>query len=309
MSRSVLLVDDFEPFIQVIGSLLPPGRFQIAGRASNGLEAVEKARATQPNLMLLDVGLPGLNGIEVAKRVKKLAPGTTILMVSQDSAPEIVTEALDAGALGYVHKQRAHRELLTAIETVLAGRRFVSDGLLDNSYAGAESSPVSPCHRVFFHANDSELVAGLGRFIAEALTAGSPVLSVVTESHRQSIMQTLRQRGLDVERAVSLGRCVWLDADNDSADAAHVSAATLAFIAEFAPSKSMVPKAHIALCGELAGLLWAQGRTGEALKIERWCDDLAKTCDLEILCAYPAGQAPEPSEESDAICAIHSLVH
>ena len=133
MSPSVLVVDDFEPFIQVISSLLPIDRFQIAGHASNGLEALEKAAIAQPNLMLLDVGLPGLNGIEVAKRVKELAPGTTILMLSQDLSPEIVTEALDAGALGYVHKQRAQRELLTAIEAVLAGRRFVSDCLLDSA--------------------------------------------------------------------------------------------------------------------------------------------------------------------------------
>src|SRR5690348_12998984 len=95
----VLIVDDYEPFLQVLRSMLPSDRFQVIAQASDGLEAVKQARLLQPDLMLLDVGLPRLNGIEVARTVKSVAPQVVILMLSQDASPDIVGEALKAGAL------------------------------------------------------------------------------------------------------------------------------------------------------------------------------------------------------------------
>jgi DNA-binding NarL/FixJ family response regulator len=95
---------------------------QIICEASDGLEAVLKAEELQPDLILLDVGLPGLNGIEVAKRVRKLSPGSTILFVSQESSADLVREALAVGARGYVVKTDAGSELLPAVDAVLQGR-------------------------------------------------------------------------------------------------------------------------------------------------------------------------------------------
>lgn len=103
-------------------------QFQVAGKASDGLEAVRKAEELRPDLMLLDIGLPKLNGIEVARRVRKRVPNTKILFVSQESSYEVVKAALQLG-MGYVVKVRAEAELLPAIEAVLGGKRFISDGL------------------------------------------------------------------------------------------------------------------------------------------------------------------------------------
>jgi two-component system, NarL family, response regulator LiaR len=80
-------------------------------------------------LIVLDIGLPGINGIEVARRVLKLRPECKILFLSQESSADVVQEALSLGALGYLVKARARSELLTALEAVCQGRRFVGTGL------------------------------------------------------------------------------------------------------------------------------------------------------------------------------------
>src|ERR1700746_2766366 len=99
---------------------------QIIGEVSDGLEAVHKAEELQPDLILLDIGLPTLNGIGAAPRIRKVAPHSKILFVSQESSVDVVQEALALGALGYIVKAHAGGELLLAVEAVLQGGQFVS---------------------------------------------------------------------------------------------------------------------------------------------------------------------------------------
>ena len=129
-SLRILLVDDFQPFRRFACSALQetPG-LQIAGEVSDGLEAVLQAERLQPDLILLDVGLPSLDGIEAARRIHKLVPACKILFVSQESSADVVQEAFDLGALGYVVKTHAGSELLAAVEAVRQGRQFVSHGV------------------------------------------------------------------------------------------------------------------------------------------------------------------------------------
>jgi DNA-binding NarL/FixJ family response regulator len=125
----VLVVEDHEPFRRFICSMLAKTlEWQIVGEASDGLEAVRKAVALQPDLITLDLGLPTLSGIEAARRIRKLCPECKILFVSQVSSPDVVEEALSTGAAGYVVKTRAASDLLAAVEAVRDGRLFVSDG-------------------------------------------------------------------------------------------------------------------------------------------------------------------------------------
>ena len=99
---------------------------QVICETSDGLDAVRKAQELQPDLILLDVGLPSLNGIEAARQIRKLSPESKILFVSQESATEMVQECLRLGALGYVAKAHAGMDLLGALESVCEGKRFVS---------------------------------------------------------------------------------------------------------------------------------------------------------------------------------------
>jgi len=126
----VLVVDDHEPFRRFVSSTLEnQPNLQIIGEAQDGISAIHQAEALQPDLILLDIGLPGLNGIEVARRIGQTSPASRIIFLSQESSVDIVQEAFNGGAWGYVVKTQAARELLIAVETVLQGKRFVSSGL------------------------------------------------------------------------------------------------------------------------------------------------------------------------------------
>jgi DNA-binding NarL/FixJ family response regulator len=126
----ILVVDDFEPFRSFVLSVFSEtSGFEVIGEASDGMEAVQKAEELLPELILLDIGLPRLNGIEAARQIRKLAPKSKILFLSQESSADVVREALSFGAMGYVVKADAGNELLAAAEAVRQGRRFVSNGL------------------------------------------------------------------------------------------------------------------------------------------------------------------------------------
>lgn len=130
----ILVVDDFEPFRRFVCSTLGQRPdWQIVGEASNGLEAVQKAEELQPHLIVLDIGLPGLHGIEVARRIRCLSPKSRIIFATQESSVDVMQEALSIGALGYVTKLYAERELVAAVEAVLQRKRFVSSVLMDGN--------------------------------------------------------------------------------------------------------------------------------------------------------------------------------
>jgi DNA-binding NarL/FixJ family response regulator len=127
-------VEDYEPFRRFVCSTLRKRHdLQIVCEVSDGLEAVHKAEELQPDLILLDVGLPSLNGIEAARRIRKVARKSKILFLSQESSADVVQEALGTGAAGYVVKVHAGSELLTAVDAVCEGGQFLSSGLLSTT--------------------------------------------------------------------------------------------------------------------------------------------------------------------------------
>ena len=136
----VLVVDDYAPwlhFVSVALTLKP--EIKIVGQAQDGLSAIQKVVELKPELVLLDIGLPDMNGIEVAKRIMELEPKIRILFLTENTAPEIVREALLTGAQGYVVKSSAARELIPAVEALLLDCYFVS--------AGAATSRLGPAFR------------------------------------------------------------------------------------------------------------------------------------------------------------------
>ena len=123
----VMIVEDFPAFrIFVRAKLEQRSEFQVICELSDGQEAVHKARELRPHLILLDIGLPTLNGIEAARRILCLVPESKIIFLSQETTPDIVQEAMRLGASGYVFKTHAEGDLLLAIGAVLSGKRFVS---------------------------------------------------------------------------------------------------------------------------------------------------------------------------------------
>jgi DNA-binding NarL/FixJ family response regulator len=129
-SVRVLIVDDFGPWQGLITHQLgQQPRVRVIGSASDGLEAVQKAEELQPDLILLDVGLPKLNGIEVARQLRRSVPKAKIIFLSSDSDPDVVRTAFLVGGCGYVLKSDAAGALWPGMEAVLLGRQFVSPSL------------------------------------------------------------------------------------------------------------------------------------------------------------------------------------
>jgi DNA-binding NarL/FixJ family response regulator len=121
-----LIVDDYAPFRRFERlALLAHDELQIVEEASDGDEAIQKAEELKPDLILLDISLPTLNGIEAARRIQQVSPNSKIIFVTENRSPDIAEEALSTGAGGYVVKSDGVSELLPAIKAVLEGKRYI----------------------------------------------------------------------------------------------------------------------------------------------------------------------------------------
>jgi PAS domain S-box-containing protein len=147
----ILIVDDFKDWRRQLHSLLKARpTWQIIAEASDGPEAVQKAEDLKPDLILLDIGLPKLNGIEAAKQIRQRSPGSRIIFLSQNSDPDIVRAALDTGASGFVRKIDAGRELLPAVDAALQGKQFLSSSLEGHRFADTSVQKAPQSHEVLF---------------------------------------------------------------------------------------------------------------------------------------------------------------
>jgi DNA-binding NarL/FixJ family response regulator len=130
----VLVVDDNKPFRRFVCTTLEARlELQVVGEAADGFQAVQKAAELQPDLILLDVGMPTLNGIEAAHRILRFLPAPTMFFPIQENNADVVAAAFRNGGKAYVRKQNANSELLSAIETLLRGNRFVTQGLISQT--------------------------------------------------------------------------------------------------------------------------------------------------------------------------------
>lgn len=140
-SIRVLMVDDYEPW-RLLQRLTLAARndLGIIAECTDGPAAISKAAELLPDLVLLDIGLPTVNGIEVARQIREVSPKSKILFVSENRCPEIAEEALSTGAGGYLLKSDAANQLLPAIKAVLEGKRFLSASLAGLQLATATLS-------------------------------------------------------------------------------------------------------------------------------------------------------------------------
>jgi CheY-like chemotaxis protein len=130
---TVLIADDRDSFRHAVSSILAElPELALLAEAADGAEAVKKAAELNPDLILLDVGLPIVNGVEAAARIRTVAPNAKVLFLTQHESSEFVTAAMSAGALGYVLKIDVGNELLQAAMAVVRGERYLSSGIRRN---------------------------------------------------------------------------------------------------------------------------------------------------------------------------------
>ena len=130
ISVRILVVEDVKTWRRFVHSTLANEKqWNVIAEVADGLEAVHEAQRLQPDLILLDIGLPGLNGVDAARRISQVAPKAKIVFVTQNTDTDVIRAALDTGAQGYVLKADAAKDLVFAIKAVLRGEKFVSRGL------------------------------------------------------------------------------------------------------------------------------------------------------------------------------------
>jgi CheY-like chemotaxis protein len=310
---------------------------QVIGEASDGLEAVRKAEELKPDLIVLDIGLPTLNGIEVARRIRKLCPECKILFLTQVSSADVAQEAFNVGARGFVVKAHAGKELLDAVKAVCQGRQFVSEGLSGHNCTSATDAQapeqliyqdvipslvpakakVTHSHEVQIYSDDEAFLFGLTCFVEAALKAEKPVVVVATESHRKSLLQRLLAN--DVEGAVAIEEGLYIAFDVNEvlstfmADDLPDPIRFLKVFNDLLASAAKMAKAEhprVAAYGELAPTLWAQGKTDAAIQVEHLTDEVAKACNVDILCGYVSNsfKLEQEGQLYERICAEHSAV-
>lgn len=192
----ILLVDD-HPMVRegLVARLQAVPRFEVVGEAGHRAEALDRLAATQPDVVLMDVGLKDVNGIALGAEMLARQPSVKLLMFSMYDNPEYVQRALGAGARGYVLKDAPAQEIVTAIDAVAAGGTFLSAAVSGRLFRGQAPKPV-------LTPRESEILSALGRGASSKQIARELDLSVRTvEAHRQSI-----KRKLDLEGQAELIR-------------------------------------------------------------------------------------------------------
>jgi DNA-binding NarL/FixJ family response regulator len=334
----ILVVDDYEPFRRFLASTLQDNlEVQVIHLASDGLEAVQKAEDLQPNLILMDIGLPKLNGIEAARRIRKVCPESKILFVSQGSSADFVEEALSLGAMGYVVKADARRELLAGVMAVLRGEQFLGSRFAGLDFTGSSDTrgpkknrrddtsvpvklqnPAISRHEVSFYSDDRFCLDDLAEFVGAALKAGNAAVLVATESHRESLVPRLEACGVDISRAIEQGRYTVLDAaDVLSTFMVNGMPDPVRFMKAFGNLILTAAKAaegehpRVAIFGECVDILLQQGNPEAAIVMETLGNQLAKSYNVDILCGYSLAGTDDGiyNQTLLRICAEHTAVH
>ncbi len=192
---TILIADDHEIVRAGVRNLIESGGYMCCGEASGGREAVKMAGELQPDVAILDVTMPGLNGIEAAKQILKLCPETKVLVFTVHDAEQVVVEIFRSGAHGYVLKSDAGRQLLEAIACVLGGRHYFSlqvsevifgsmrSGNLPHAANGEDDKPTT---------RERELIQLLAEGLSNKEAADKLGISVKTvETHRAAVMRKL----------------------------------------------------------------------------------------------------------------------
>jgi FixJ family two-component response regulator len=267
-------------------------------------------------LVLLDIVLPKLNGIEVAKRVRRVAPGARVLFVSQEFSSDIVREAVRVGALAYIRKPRVS-ELLPAIQAALRGTTFFGRGVEAQESSEDTEAHTIGRHNVQFCSYDGVFLEACARFVAAALRASGAAIAIVTKSHWDDLLERLKAEDLDIDGAVRRGTYIWQDA-RETLSTIMVNGMPdsvlfldgLRGLVESASRATKGKNTRVAICGERTGLLWAEGKADAAIRLEQLCNELRKIHQVDILCAYPFGLPALTGEHAfGSICAEHSAVY
>ena len=200
MAIRVVLADDHVLVRQGLRTLLEREGFQVAGEASDGQEAVQQVLSLQPDIIVLDISMPILNGVDAARSIGRSSPKTKVILLTQHSEDEYVSGALEAGVCGYVLKSQVANDLVRAVQQVSHGQVYLSPGVsgaLMDAYRSKSQKPADP-----LTPREKQVLQLIAEGKSTKEVASQLGISVKTaESHRTRLMQKL-----DIHETASLVR-------------------------------------------------------------------------------------------------------
>lgn len=302
----ILLADDYAPIAERLAAMLTPD-FDVVATVSNGQSALDACAALDPDLAVLDVTMPGLDGFQVARALRRAGSRARIVFLTMHKSEEFVAAALAAGAEGYVHKTRMDTDLAAALDHALAGRRCVP------SMAAVSVATVGEgCHTLMIYNDEAERIEQWRAIAADAFDRGDVVWVVAPND---VISRFERATFGPSSAAVREGRYQKSDAIAALADIAPPEGIEAVRIGAMIRDIEQVrltcpggPAPRVTILGEMAGSLCRMGRREEALAIERLWEVGARGLPFFTVCAYSVECfAPEPSAYAH-VCAQHAAV-
>jgi DNA-binding NarL/FixJ family response regulator len=191
----IFVVDDHDLIRRGVKTLLEThADWEVCGEARTGVEAVSKAEKLKPDVAILDISMPDLNGLEATKRIRKVSPQTEILILSAHFSDQLVREIVEAGARGYIMKSDSGRDLIIAVEALAKHQPFFAPQITEvilNSVAGNRLEDMQPT-RDTLTSREREIVQLLAEGKSSKEVATSLNISVKTaETHRANVMRKL----------------------------------------------------------------------------------------------------------------------
>jgi len=198
MRKSILIADDHHMVVESLEAILGTEKdFKIIATASDGRQVIELAQKMQPQIALIDICMPGLNGFETTLRLQAVSSHTRVIALSMHTEHHVVRRMLRAGACGYMLKESAHNELIKAIKTVLAGDMYICNDIVQNGFELEldDDEYILPTHDLSNREREVLqliLEGNLSKEIAEVLK----IKMKTVESHRKHIMDKLAVHGI-----------------------------------------------------------------------------------------------------------------
>ena len=304
----LLLVDDNPQLLQVVSGVLAPD-FEIVGTATDGEQALSTAPQLDPDVVVLDIEMPGLNGFQTARALKQAKVRASVVFLSSHHSDELVHEAFACDGRGYVVKTSLGSLLASALDHVLAGRRF------GPSLRSMLSPSIGGEHAMRLYSDEDSLLSGLADFFDGALRRGDATCVLAPREVREQLGAQLRARGWHV--GGSSGHRRYLEADpaaaldrfmQDGFPDAERLADIVHELDQYRRDTTQSPDRRLTLFGNMATLLSLPEKAQAALAVERLWSTLTEGRPFFTVCAYSTQCFNDEENSFPHICDRHSTV-
>lgn len=308
---SVLVADDHPQVLEAVSRLLDAD-FRLVAAVTDGQRALEASRRLDPDVVVLDITMPGLNGFQVARELKRTGARAKIVFLSMHAADDYVSTAIASGAHGYVLKTRMQPDLKSALHHVLDGRLFMPTLAALSAAAGGASG-----HAVYLYEDEASFLDEASGFVGTTLRRGEPVVIAATAALRNAILPRLEAQSLDLAGAPGQGWCqvvdsaavVWQCMRNGWPDAGRVGEIVDGF-ERSRLATAWGPSPRVTVFTALNVQLRKDPRSEVALAFDRLWATLTLALPFFTVCAYPIDRLASDGfpDMCARLCAQHGMV-